>query len=411
MTPGYSETRPGTDTAMNRTIALVALASLLVGCTRYSTRANGPFAKKTKSNPNAVIPPGPPANNSPLALGPTTQPEPPQPPGADLVIPPRTGGVARGVDPIPAAPSGDILPAGGFLPEDAAAFPPKRRPEPQPGQLPSPFAPKEGPQTQPVQPQAVQPTPKAPPVETGQAAFARNITEIKKLTALAIAKWNTVDTYESVVTRRELSPAKVMTEDVVYYQFRKEPMAVYIRNIGESGKGREILYNPAKHGDKIYAVVGQGDENFLFKVGSRAPAVSPDMPLVKDKSRYGIREAGYGTPINRVAMWTSKVESGKMPADAMTYLGIVNRPEFSRPVAGVQLKLRPGDDPLLPNGGTRQWFYDRDADSPSYGLQLLIIATEPNGKEVEYYLFEKLKFNINYPESDFNPDRLSPKKK
>ncbi len=386
---------------MNRTIALIALMFLLVGCTRYSTRANGPFARKQKSDPFAVIPPGPAANNSPLALGSNTQPEPPQPPGADLVIPPRSGGLARGADQSAPAPAGEIIPAGGFPPtDDAAAFPPKRRPEPQPGQLPSPFASKDVANTQPTR----------PAVESAQSSLARHIAEIKKLTAAANEKWSQVDTYESIVTRRELSPTKVMTEDVVFYQFRKDPMAVYIRNVGESGKGRELLYNPTKFGDKIYAIVGQGDENFLYKVGSRAPAVSPDFPLVKDKSRYSIREAGYGTPINRVAGWTAKAESGKIPADALTYLGPVTRPEFQQAVSGVQLKVRPGDDPLLPNGGVRQWFYDRDSDSPSYGLPLLIIATEANGKEVEYYLFEKLKFGIKYPDADFSPDRLNKKK-
>jgi len=404
---------------MNRSIAFLALTLLLVGCTRYSSRANGPFARKFKSDPTAPIPAGPAANNSPLTMGSNAQPEPPQPPGKDLVIP------ARATAPTTPTTPGDIIPAGGYIPDDAAGFPPKRRPEPQPGELPSPFAPKDAPPVllppqrpapqvpqQPPQPtQQPAPQPARPVAESPQAAAARHIAEVKKLTAAANAKWNTVDTYESVVTRRELSPTKVMTEDVVFYQFRKDPMAVYIRNVSESGKGREILYNPSKHGDKIYAIVGHGDENFLFKVGARAPAVSPDMPLVKDKSRYSIREAGYATPINRVAAYTAKVESGKLPADALTYLGVGSRQEFSRPVAGVQLKLRPGDDPLLPNGGTRQWFYDRDPDSPSYGLPLLIIATEPNGKEVEYYLFEKLKFNTNYPESDFSPDRIGPKKK
>ncbi|VTU00563.1 Hypothetical conserved protein OS=uncultured planctomycete GN=HGMM_F09D09C08 PE=4 SV=1 [Gemmataceae bacterium] len=401
---------------MTRTVALLILSVLLVGCTRYSTRAQGPFGRKHKSDPFAAIPPGPAANNSPLALPASSQPEPPPPPGDGLLVPPRTGqpAVARPQS----EPTGGVLPAGGVLPDDdAAAFPPKRRPEPQPTQLPSPFEKDQTrpqPQPQPLPSTPVRPAPAAsapaPAAETPQSAGAKHIAEIKKLHAGAVEKWNTVDTYESQVTRRELSPAGKMTEDVVHYQFRKEPMAVYIRNLGESGKGREILYNPKQFGDKIHAIVGEGDGNLLFKVGSKAPAVTPDSPFVKDKSRYSIREAGYGTPINRVATWVSKVEAGKLPADAMTSLGMGNRPEFAKPVAGVQLRLRPGDDPLLPNGGTRQWFFDRDQTSPSFGLPLLIIATEPDGKVVEYYLFEKLKFNTQYPEADFNPDRLNKKK-
>lgn len=124
----------------------------------------------------------------------------------------------------------------------------------------------------------------------------RHIAEVKKLAETAAEKWAKTDSYEATVTRRELAPNKQMTEDMVQYQFRKDPMAVYIKNIGESGKG-EIIYYPSKHEDKIHAVIGKGDENFLYKVGQKAPAVSPDFPLVKSKTRYSIREAGLGTPI------------------------------------------------------------------------------------------------------------------
>jgi hypothetical protein len=40
---------------------------------------------------------------------------------------------------------------------------------------------------------------------------------------------------------------------------RKVPYAVYLRNIGDVGRGREVLYNPAKHDDKVHAIVGEGD--------------------------------------------------------------------------------------------------------------------------------------------------------
>ncbi|MFO0825335.1 MAG: DUF1571 domain-containing protein [Gemmataceae bacterium] len=374
---------------MNRTLALFAVTLLLLGCTRYSTRGTGPFARRPKSEPFAAIPPGPPANNSPLALNSNAQPEPPQPPNVDLVVPPRTSEPKAAVAQLPEHPS-DVLPASGSVPAEDGNLPPRRRPDPQP------------------QPKEQQPPP--PAAETPQAAAARNISETKKLLAVATEKWNTVDTYESTVTRRELAPNNTRTDEVVFYQFRKEPLAVYIRNIGEAGKGREVVYNPSKHGDLVHTILGQGDGKLGFKPGDRGPALTPDSAFVKNKSRYSIREAGFGFPISRVAGWLAKVEAGKLPADSLTYLGAVQRPEFPQPVAGVQIKLRPGDDPLMPNGGTRLWFFDRDPQSPACGLPLLIIATEPNGKDVEYYLFEKVKFGTKYPEMDFSPDRF-PKKR
>lgn len=218
-----------------------------------------------------------------------------------------------------------------------------------------------------------------------------------------------MQTYEAVVTRRELAPNKEFGEDVVLYQFRKEPMAVYMLTLSEKGRGREILYHPAKHGDKIYAVIGEGDTR-LMKPGTRAPAVSPDSPLVKEKARYSIREAGYGTPINRVLKWVAKVESGQIPAENFVYLGTVSRKDYPHPLAGIKLTLRPGDDPLLPQGGTRQWFYDQNPESSGYGYPVLIVATEPDGREVEYYRFEKLRFNVPFTDADFSPDRLGKKK-
>jgi hypothetical protein len=282
-----------------------------------------------------------------------------------------------------------------------ALSPWRRRSDPQPDQLPSPFAPKAPAVTAP----AVAKPPAAP---SGPSAAAVNIAEVKKLATYAAEKWAKVDTYEAVVTRRELTPAKEQSEDVVLYQYRKEPMSVYIRNIGESGKGREILYNPSKHGDKIYIVIGEGDNRF-FKAGFRAPPMSPDNPQVKERTRYSIREAGYGTPIAKVVSWVAKAESGKIPADALTFMGPVNRKEYPYPLAGVSLKLRPGDEATMPNGGTREWFFDTNPDSTSYGWPVLIVATEPNGKEVEYYLFEKVKLQVKFTEADFSPDRLGKK--
>ena len=63
----------------------------------------------------------------------------------------------------------------------------------------------------------------------------------------------------------------------------------------------------------------------------------------------------------------------------------------------------------MPNGGTRRWFFDTDPESPACGLPVLIIATEPNGKEVEYYLIEKVKLNMKFAEMDFSPDRFGKK--
>jgi len=232
---------------------------------------------------------------------------------------------------------------------------------------------------------------------------------VKKLVAFAAEKWAKVEAYECVAHRRELTPAKEMSDDTTLYQFRKEPIAVFMRTISNPGKGREIVYNPSKYGDKIYVMTGEGDTVLFKKGGFKAPPVSPDSDIVKEKSRYSIREAGHGTPILRVGGWAEKAEAGKIPAENLKFLGPVERKELGRTVTGVELTLRPGDDPLMPAGGTRRWFFDTDPGSPACGFAVLIIATEPNGKEVEHYRIEKVKLNMKFTDADFSPDRFGKK--
>ena len=102
----------------------------------------------------------------------------------------------------------------------------------------------------------------------------------------------------------------------------------------------------------------------------------------------------------------ARAETGRIPAENLSYLGEVKRKEYPYPLVGVHLKLRPNDDPHMPSGGTRVWFLDPKPDSPSYSFPVLIIATEPNGKEVEYYLFEKMDFTKRFPDANFDPARL-----
>jgi hypothetical protein len=68
--------------------------------------------------------------------------------------------------------------------------------------------------------------------------------------------------------------------------------------------------------------------------------------------------------------------------------------------------LRPGDDPVMPLGGTRLYFFDLRAGSSTYGMPLLVIATDSMGQEVEYYFFEKVKLPANLTDAHFDPARL-----
>lgn len=373
---------------MMRTFAFVALVLVLTGCSRFQ-QARGPFAKPAKEPPppyGALGPtnsPKPLNNQSPLGIA-SADPVPPLPPDERALIPPKPDSLvpAGGVEPTPDA-GGDRPP---FL---------RRRPQTPPGALPSPFAPKNP----------------DPPVAKGPDApkpDAKNLRDVKALVATANAAWKAVDTFEATLTRRELNPKGQLQSEVLLFQYRREPMSVFTRNISGNGKGREMVYNPGKFGDKMYVMLGEGDAK-LAKPGFIAPPISPDDAKVTEKARYSIRDAGFGRSINTLAAAVANVEAGKLPADTITFDGEVTRPEYPYPLVGVTLKLPPGGEPLFPAGGTRLYFFDSKKDSPSYGLPVLVTATDAAGREAEYYLFEKVKSPAGLTDAHFDPDRRGKK--
>ncbi len=378
---------------MRRPAAWCVLVLAVLGCTRYGTQpASGPFARLT------------PGRTPPPPLG---------------------DGSLAATD--PADGNGAVIPAGGRF-ADRRPLLPRRRPAAPGEPLPSPYARDAAPpQTQPVAPQAVPsdpvlgppaaqaspaplpPTassPVPPPAEPATTTLPSPLQQARLIVEQARQRWAEIHTYEAIVLRRELAPNKRRTQDRVLTLYRKEPFAVYMRNLDEANAGRELLYNPKQHGDKIYAIVGKGDENLLYKAGQRAPAVSPDFPLVKQKSRHSIREAGLGTPIARLGQWLDKIEQGTLAATQLQVQSVIRRPEYPHPLAQIAIQFRPGEDPLLPAGGRRQWFFDTLPSSAAHDLPVLIIATEADGQEVEYYLVERFMPNVPLTDAEFDPDRL-----
>lgn len=344
---------------MTRTVALVALAVLLAGCTRYQTR--GPFGKTRKDPPPPygtvapVTPQRPVGGQSPLGMA-SADPAPPQPPDERALIPPKPDALVPATGVVPSAPAG---------------------PAPQTGAQPA--APNPG---------------------------AKNLAELKSLLATANAAWGRVTTYETVITRRELNPKGLINNEVVLFQYRRDPVSVFTRNVGESGKGRETVYNPGAHGDKLHILLGEGDSK-LLRAGTLAPApISPDDPRVKEKARYGIREAGFGRMISALSRAVASAEAGQLPADAVVFNGEVKRDEYPYPLVGVSHKLRPGDDPLMLTGGMRLYFFDPRPNSPSFGLPVVVAAFDAAGKEVEYYFADKVKNPAGLTDAHFNPSRL-----
>ena len=60
-----------------------------------------------------------------------------------------------------------------------------------------------------------------------------------------------------------------------------------------------------------------------------------------------------------------------------------------------------GADKDLPRGGKRLWAFD-----PKTHLATLLITLDDRGREVEYYLHDRLLFPVPLDDREFDPDAL-----
>jgi hypothetical protein len=256
-----------------------------------------------------------------------------------------------------------------------------------PPKLPSAIAPKE----------PMKPTEPAKPADVAAA---------RKLLDVARAKYEKLIDYEVHLVRREVVGGKESATEEVLFQFRKQPFSVYMRNVGEAGKGREVVYVDGKYDGLMHVVTGQGD-NRLIGAGFKT-SLKPDSPMATSKSRHKITEAGPGSLLVRLEKYVKAAEAGR---GTVKSLGTVQRKDQPNPVEGIEIAIPPGDDPLLPKGGKWSLFFEPKTDAANSGNLMVNVLQDETGREVEYYCFSKWKVPANLTDADFSPDRLGGKKK
>jgi hypothetical protein len=276
--------------------------------------------------------------------------------------------------------------------------------------LPSAFQPKtEAPPPAPV-PEApnVEP-PKAEPPKINSPSKSSELAQIKAIYTTAAAQFEKLVTFEAQMTRREVVKNREQPTEEVLFQYRKKPLSIYMRNLGDQGRGREVVYVDGQHDGKMHIIMGEGDGGIFAKPGTKL-AFEPTNPLIAGRSRHKITEAGFGDSVTRFGKVIALTENGTRPGGVKS-LGKVDRKEYAYPLEGVDITLMPSDDPLLPKGGRKLVYFDMKADSPSYGFPVVLITQDETGREVEYYAFTKFKNPANLTDADFDPARLVPKRR
>ena len=230
-------------------------------------------------------------------------------------------------------------------------------------------------------------------------APAGDLKAIRGLADDAARRFAALPDFESKLTKRETVGGKKQPTEEMRFLFRHEPFSVRLTVTGEHGRGREVVFVKGQNNGKLIIVTGEGD-NRLLGAGKKLE-LDPDNPLATSRTRGKIEDSGIGRPIRVLSKFVEEAEAGKRPADSVRSLGKVERKEFGSPVDGVEVTLKPADDPLLPKGGKRQYYFDADPKSPSYRLPVLVITTEPDGAEVEYYCFTDFKAPAKLTDADF----------
>ena len=224
---------------------------------------------------------------------------------------------------------------------------------------------------------------------------------MKRLHLNAVNTYSKIPAFDARLTRRETINNKSNPQEVIHFMFRKEPYSVRLKWIGTEGQGRDLVYVQNQHGNKMHIQPTRQDS---FPLPAMRMAFLPDDRMVRSKSRHDIREAGINDAIRQIGTTLDQVAASPAQRSRLRYLGQVTRPEFVAKMEGIEVTIPPRTEPLLPQGGKRVMFFDTAADSQSVHLPVLVIAHDHEGKEVEYYCFDRMSTNLRLTDADFDPE-------
>jgi hypothetical protein len=241
--------------------------------------------------------------------------------------------------------------------------------------------------------------PPPPPVPAAKVRLAmgeETDIPLKRLTLTALEAERRLENYVVRIRRRELVNGR-NPDEIILLKYRRAPLSIHLKWLGEESLGREIIYVEGQYENKIHFRTGRGD---LFGPGRRL-TFDPDSPLVRSKSHYSVTELGLGAVARRFSGLLIAISRHQPNAGSVRYLGMVNRPEFPKPIEAVEQIIPEGLEPYLPRGGIRKYYFD-----DVLGVPTVMQTFDPNGQEVEYYHFDRLQLLINLDDEDFNPTML-----
>jgi hypothetical protein len=236
-----------------------------------------------------------------------------------------------------------------------------------------------------------------PPAPKADAPVPQSEDPLQKLARRAAEKEKSLNSYQIRIRRKETIDDKDQPLEYILFKYRRAPLSIHCKWLGEEANGREIVYVKGQYDDKIHILTGKGD---LLGTG-REMALPPDSPLVVAKLRYPITDAGFGASAVRFVQAVDGLTRGLASAGSMKYLGEQIRPEFPKPVVAVEHTIPAGVEPGLPKGGVRNYYFDE-----AMGMPVVIVTFDHTRHQVEYYHFDRLQADISLDDADFDPAKL-----
>jgi hypothetical protein len=221
----------------------------------------------------------------------------------------------------------------------------------------------------------------------------------RQLLQQATARCAALDSYIARLTRREFHKDKAQPEEIMLFKFRRNPWSVHFKWLGETARGREVIYVKGQYDNKIHTKLAAGDAP-LMPAGARI-AVAPDSFLARSASRHPITDAGICHCVESLTALLDRQESGDKREGTLVAVAPQKLPEYPKPVETLERIIPPNVEPELPRGGRRLICFD-----PDWQLPLLVITYDDKGREVEYYRYDRLQTPVNLDDDDFNPDKL-----
>lgn len=208
--------------------------------------------------------------------------------------------------------------------------------------------------------------------------------------------FQTCDSFTCRMVRREVLGGRKRPEELMAFQYRRNPYSIHLKWLGQEGKGREMVYIENKFDNRIQIRLAAGD--IPFASAGKRMTFSLDNPLVRSSSRHGVHEASFGFMLACVGNLINQQKMGTPKTGTIQYAGKIMREDYGGVLEMVEVKLFPGTEEGLPQGGRRLYGFD-----PVAGMPCLVQTFDENGQEVEYYKYDRF-FCKGLDDNDFDPD-------